>query len=177
MDYFLRTARLGFRHWRDDDIQLAQGLWGDAQVSRLIGGPFTAEQVRERLAREVAMQREHGVQYWPIFLLAQGASEGAHVGCCGLRPYERIYELGFHICSLYWRRGYALEAARAVMDYAFTSLGAKALFAGHNPKNEPSRRLLAQLGFKYVRDEFYPPTGLNHPSYLAQAPEASKRGR
>jgi len=165
MDYFLRSERLGFRHWREDDLDLALGLWGDPEVTKLIGGPFTPEQIRERLEREITRQREHGIQYWPIFLLA----DGAHVGCCGLRPYEQINELGFHIRSAQWRRGYALEAARAVIDHAFRTLGAKALFAGHNPKNEASRRLLETLGFKYQRDEYYAPTGLQHPSYLLLA--------
>ena len=67
-----------------DDLDLALGLWGDAAVTRLIGGPFPPERVRERLAREIATQAEHGVQYWPLFLLA----DGGHAGCCGLRPYK-----------------------------------------------------------------------------------------
>jgi RimJ/RimL family protein N-acetyltransferase len=168
--YFLRSARLGFRRWRDDDLELALGLWGDPAVTRLIDarGTLTREQVAERLARELTIDADHGVQYWPIFLLA----DDAHVGCCGLRPYEpaeRVFELGFHIRSRHWRRGYALEAACAVMRYAFVELGVRGLFAGHNPKNDASRQLLARLGFKYVRDEYYPPTGLHHPSYLLGA--------
>ena len=46
------------------------------------------------------------------------------------------------------------------------TLNAKGLFAGHNPKNVASRKiLLEKLGFAYVGDVFYPPTGMNHPSY------------
>ena len=85
--YFLRTARLGFRYWEADDLGLAMGLWGDERVTRLIGGPFTREQVRDRLMREIANQDDHGVQYWPIFLL----TGGEHLGCCGLRPYLYLY--------------------------------------------------------------------------------------
>lgn len=172
MEYFLRTDRLGFRRWREDDLELALGLWGDPQVTKLIDarGQLTPAQIWERLVREIAIDAEHGVQYWPIFLLA----DGAHVGCCGLRPYastERIYEIGFHIRSSHWRRGYALEAARAVMRYAFAELGAAGLFAGHHPKNDASRHLLATLGFKYLRHESYAPTGLQHPSYMLRAEE------
>jgi RimJ/RimL family protein N-acetyltransferase len=140
-------------------------------VTRLIGGPFSEAQVRERLAREIATRGEHGMQYWPIFLLATGE----HVGCCGLRPYnlaERILELGFHVRKAHWRHGYAEEGARAAIAYAFDSLGASALFAGHNPANASSRRLLAKLGFRYTHDEHYAPTGLDHPSYLLQAADA-----
>jgi ribosomal-protein-alanine N-acetyltransferase len=163
----MQTARLGFRHWRPDDLDLALGLWGDPRVTRLIDarGQLTTAQIEERLAAEIAAQEAHGLQYWPIFLL----ESASHVGCCGLRPYDppgRIYEIGFHIRADHWRRGYAYEAATAVMDYAFTTVGAAGLFAGHNPRNEPSRRLLTKLGFRYTHDEYYPPTGLEHPSYL-----------
>jgi RimJ/RimL family protein N-acetyltransferase len=163
--YFLRSERLGFRTWSDGDLELALGLWGDPEVTRLIGGPFSEEQVRERLSREIETQRSHKVQYWPVFLLATGE----HVGCSGLRPYrpeEEILEIGFHLRRAHWGHGYAPEAARAVIVHAFTTLGASALFAGHNPANDASRRLLEKLGFRYTHDETYPPTGLNHPSYL-----------
>jgi RimJ/RimL family protein N-acetyltransferase len=57
------------------------------------------------------------------------------------------------------------------MHYAFRSLKVKALFAGHNPKNLSSRNLLINLGFNYTHDEFYEPTGLEHPSYLLNVDE------
>ena len=162
--YFLRTQRLGFRTWTAADLDLAFGLWGDADVTRLIGGPFSRERVQQRLAQEIANQAAHGLQYWPMFLPANDE----HVGCCGLRPYPselRVYELGFHLRRIYWGQGLAVEAARAVIEYALTTLGAAGLFAGHHPANEASRRVLIKLGFHYTHDEFYPPTGLNHPSY------------
>ena len=143
-------------------------MWGDPEVTRFIGGPFSDEQVRERLAREIATCGEHGMQYWPVFLLGSGE----HVGCCGLRPYDLakgVLELGCHVRRTHWRHGYAQEAARAVIGYAFESLGASALFAGHNPANESSRQLLSKLGFRYTHDELYAPTGLHHPSYLLRA--------
>lgn len=97
----------------------------------------------------------------------------AHLGCCGLRPYrleDGIYELGFHLRPEHWGQGYATEAARAVIDHAFDTLHARALFAGHHPGNVASRRLLEKLGFRYTHDEFYAPTGLEHPSYLLESP-------
>ena len=173
--YFLRSERLGFRSWSDADIDLAMGVWGDPEVTRLIGGPFSRTQVWERLSREIATMQSHGVQYWPIFLLLTDR----HVGCCGLRPYkseEGIYEIGVHLRRPYWGQGYAPEATRAVMEYGYNILGVKALFAGHNPANVASRRVLEKLGFRYTHDEFYPPTGLHHPSYLLTAEEfAGKR--
>jgi RimJ/RimL family protein N-acetyltransferase len=164
-DYFLRSSRLGFRCWRKSDIALAVALWGDPAVTRYISARgYTRAEIEERLSREIDTQRECGLQYWPIFLLATDQ----HVGCCGLRPRASepdVPELGFHIASRHWRRGYALEAASRVIDHAFGELGARALFAGHNPHNVASRALLTRLGFAHTHDELYPPTGLHHPSY------------
>ncbi len=165
--YFLSSARLGFRYWRVEDIDLARGLWGDPAVTRLIDarGQLSDKQVYQKLQQEIATAAQVGVQYWPIFL----CSTGEHIGCCGLRPHDlaqNIYEIGFHIRARYWRRGFATEAAQRVIKFAFAELGAQALFAGHNPQNTVSRRLLTKLGFRYTHDEFYEPTGLDHPSYL-----------
>jgi RimJ/RimL family protein N-acetyltransferase len=169
-EYFLRTPRIGFRLWQEDDLHLAVGLWGDFKVTQFFDAraKLSQAQVNERLLQEITTQKMHGFQYWPIFRL----KGDQHLGCCGLRPYDEsknILEIGFHIRYRHWGQGYAFEAARAVMGYAFDTLKVSGLFAGHNPKNEGSRHLLAKLGFSYTHDEFYKPTGLNHPSYILTA--------
>lgn len=165
--YFLRSQRLGFRLWSEDDLPLALTLWGDVQVSRFLGGPFSPEYIRARLASEIETQRTHRIQYWPLFLLLNGE----FAGCCGLRPYkieERIPELGFHFLPAHWGQGIAPEAGRVVISHAFDTLGAQALFAGHHPDNAASARVLEKLGFHYTHHEIYPPTGEMHPSYLLE---------
>ena len=144
-------------------------LWGDAEVTRLIGGPFSMEQINERLAGEIASMNLHHIQYWPIFLL----SGDEHAGCGGLRPYrpeDQIYELGIHLRPAHWGRGLAVEAGQAIITFAFDTLGAKELFAGHHPANAASRRVIEKLGFRFTRKELYAPTGLEHPSYSLTRP-------
>jgi len=166
--YFLESARLGFRCWQPSDLPIALALWSDPLVTRYISAKgFGAHEIETRLALEIANQRAHGIQYWPVFLLAGGE----HVGCCGLRSREPdVPEFGVHIASRHWRRGYAFEAGLRVIDYAFSVRKASALFAGHNPANDASRALLSRLGFVHTHDELYPPTGLRHPSYLLSHP-------
>jgi len=170
--FFLQTRRLAFRAWAKSDLELALGLWGDPQVTRFFDAreKLTPQEVQERLTREIAAQNNDGVQYWPIFM----RSSREHVGCCGLRPYQpaqNIYEIGFHIRTCHWGNGYATEAALGVMQYAFQELTVNGLFAGHNPNNTASRYLLQKLGFRYTHDEYYAPTGLQHPSYILTADE------
>ncbi len=109
------TARIVFRAWRADDLALATALWGDARVAALVGGPFTEQQGRDRLATELRDQDEHRVAYWPLVV------DGVDAGCCGLKPREparKIYELGFYLRFEHWGRGLAVEAARSVIAFA-----------------------------------------------------------
>jgi ribosomal-protein-alanine N-acetyltransferase len=163
--YFLKSVRLGFRRWTKEDLPLARELWGDIEVTRFFGGPFSEEEVRERLEREIARMSAHQFQYWPIHLLA----DNNYVGCCGLRPYrlqDEIHELGFHLRPKYWRRGLAVEAARAVIEFAFEAIGAQGLSAGHHPGNENSKKVLEKLGFRYTHDEHFAALGIDIPYYL-----------
>ncbi|HEY2547558.1 MAG TPA: GNAT family N-acetyltransferase [Candidatus Acidoferrum sp.] len=163
--YFLKSERLGFRCWVEDDWPLARELWGDIEVTRFFGGPFSEEQIRARLDLEIARMKAHGSQYWPIHLL----SDNEFVGCCGMRPYrpeEGIHELGFHLRPKFWGRGLAVEAACAVIDYGFEIVGAKGFSAGHHPDNVNSKKVMAKLGFRYTHDEFLPVLGIEIPYYL-----------
>jgi len=164
--YFLKTERIGFSKWKSDDIELAQMLWGNNEVTKYIcaSGCFTSDEVKERLEKEIDCQTKFQVQYWPIFCL----NTDALIGCCGLRPYnmeEGIYEIGFHLHPDYWGKGFATEAAKAIIDYAFDTIKVHDLFAGHNPNNLDSATILVKLGFHHTHDEYYEPTGLKHPSY------------
>src|SRR5437868_6823764 len=119
------SPRLIFRSWSDADIDLATKLWGNPEVMRYLGGPYTTAQIEQRLRREIDNGRQFGIQYWPIFV----KENGVHAGVCGLKPYKpelREFELGFHLLPDFWGRGYASEAAHAAIDFAFKSIGANA---------------------------------------------------
>jgi RimJ/RimL family protein N-acetyltransferase len=167
--YFLKSARLGFRHWSREDLPVARELWGDIGVTRFFGGPFSEEEIGRRLEREIARMETHQFQYWPIHVL----SDDEFAGCCGLRPYrleDQVHELGFHLRPKFWRQGMAVEAARAVMGFAFERLGARGLSAGHHPGNVNSKKVLEKLGFQYTHDEFFEVLGMDIPYYLLTRP-------
>ena len=126
---------------------------------------MSKELVQQRLKKEIETYNNYTIQYWPIYVI----ETNQNIGCCGLRSYDfenNIFEIGIHLKEQYWGKGFAQEACSAVIEYAFKTLRVNAIFAGHNPKNIVSAQLLKKLGFIYTPDEFYPPTGLQHPSYL-----------
>lgn len=173
-EFFMQTDRVGFSKWCERDLLYAKMLWGNPEVTKYIcaSGKFSMEDIENRLNQEMANGETKGIEYWPVFEIATDKL----VGCCGLRPHgENEYEMGIHLLPEFWGQGYAFEAAGAVIQYAFTTLKAEKLFAGHNPDNIASRKLLNKLGFIYTGDEFYAPTGLYHPSYQLEPPKTGEK--
>ena len=101
--YFLKTDRIGFSKWCDEDLPLAKLLWGDSKVTRYIcaSGSFSQSDIENRLQRELENEKLFGIQYWPVF----ERTSGELIGCCGLRPRGvKQYEIGFHLRSQFWDR-------------------------------------------------------------------------
>jgi [ribosomal protein S5]-alanine N-acetyltransferase len=164
-NYWLRTPRIGFGLWTDTDQQLAREIYGDDELTALIGGPFAEADVLARVHTQVANQREHGVQHWPVHLLATDEN----IGICGFRPYtnaDDVLELGFIFRKPFWAQGFAPEAARAAIAHARSVLQPARICAGHHPDNLRSGKVLTKLGFAYSHHEIYPLTGLEHPMYF-----------
>lgn len=166
-EYFLKSERLGFSVWAENDLSLARSLWGSPDVTKYIcaDGVFTDDEIKARLNKEIENYKSYGVQYYPIFDL----KNGDFAGCGGFRPYDlekNIYELGIHLRKPYQRGGYGTEIGRALIGYGFNVKSFSAIFAGHHPENAGSKALTKKLGFTYTGDEFYAPTGLYHPSYI-----------
>ncbi len=163
----LTSERLSIRIWEAHDIDFAMKLWGNPEVMTFIDvrGKLTREQVVEKLHSEIDCQKNHGVQYWPIF----EKESQEFVGCCGLKPWVHStqggHEIGFHIVQEKWGKAYAHEAAKAVVNYAFEEKRLGHLMAGHHADNINSKKILLKLGFKFIEEVFFKATGLMHPSY------------
>ncbi len=168
-----RTGRLVARSWKIEDLPLAMELWGDPAVTALIDsrGKLSEAQIRQKLVAEIEREKSCGVQYWALF----DRYNGDFVGCAGLRPWiytpgDANFETGFHLVRRCWGKGFATEAARGALEYAWEKLRLPKVYAGHHPDNRASEKILKKLGFAFVEDVFYEPTGLMHPSYVRMAP-------
>jgi RimJ/RimL family protein N-acetyltransferase len=95
------------------------------------------------------------------FIAAVNKSEGelaflitlddAPIGACGLAQLDGPEpDIGYWLGAPYWGNGYATEAARAVIDHAFSVLDYEALQAGARCTNPASRRVLEKCGFQWT---------------------------
>jgi ribosomal-protein-alanine N-acetyltransferase len=87
------------------------------------------------------------------------------IGWCGLGPLDfdpKETELFCGLSENYWGRGIAVEACRALLDYAFTRIGLTRIVAVVNPKNIRSRRLIEKLGMEYIKQVRGLPSKFQH---------------
>ena len=156
----LASARLTFRTWTSEDLELAEALWCDPEVTFFFGGALTREQAKERLSLECERGDRLGIQYWPIFL----RENGAFAGCAGLRPWSMdpdVLEAGVNLMRSAWGMRLGEEALLAVLDYGFRILGAPRIVAGHGAEHHNSRKLLERTGFEYTHNILWGPAKID----------------
>jgi RimJ/RimL family protein N-acetyltransferase len=84
-----------------------------------------------------------------VFLIT--AWDGAVLGCCGIGKRDGEHpEVGYWLGVPFWGKGYATEAARALIDHAFGELGYDVLVSGARVSNPASRRVLQKCGFEWT---------------------------
>src|SRR5262245_33366385 len=119
----LETERLTLRPVAIADVDALHRLWTDAEVRRFLWDNEVIS--RERAEETVVTALDHasraGLGMWVLH--QTGSTEVA--GFCGFtrRDGEEAPEILYGLAPRHWHRGYATEAARAALTYAFDTLG------------------------------------------------------
>jgi RimJ/RimL family protein N-acetyltransferase len=145
----LETDRLIVRHVTIDDAEFILGLLNEPSWLRFIGdkGVRTLDDARNYiLTGPVESYRRFGFGLY----LTQRRSDGTPIGLCGLLKRDVLpdADIGFAFLPAFWGKGYAHEAAAAVLEHGRTALGLNRIVAITNPDNESSIRLLEKLGMR-----------------------------
>jgi RimJ/RimL family protein N-acetyltransferase len=147
--YPIRTPRLSLRPWRGDEVDRYHRLRGDPEVARyLYDEPLTRRQAADRLAGLHTEIAEEGV--W-MNLAVEVVGPGPVIGDVGLNWVNHTHrqaEIGYVFDARYRGHGYATEAAAALVDLAFTGLGAHRVCGRLDARNRASARLLERLGMR-----------------------------
>jgi RimJ/RimL family protein N-acetyltransferase len=147
--YPLRTPRLSLRPWREHEVDRYHQLRGDPEVVRyLYDEPLTRQQAADKLAGLRSQITAAGM--W-INLAVEVVDSGVVVGDVGLgwtSSSHRQAEIGYTFDARHRGHGYATEAAAAMVDLAFTGLGAHRVAGRLDARNRASARLLERLGMR-----------------------------
>jgi RimJ/RimL family protein N-acetyltransferase len=148
----IETQRLRLRSWTDADIEPWAEMNCDPRVMEFFPHPITREYSRERAAR-VRIDLERNGYGW--FVLERKAEPGF----AGVIVIDDIHwdtpvlprrEIGWRLPTYAWGQGFATEAARAALEYAFEKLGWPEIVAMTSRLNVRSIRVMEKLGM--VRD-------------------------
>jgi RimJ/RimL family protein N-acetyltransferase len=148
----LTTDRLLLRPWREDDREPFAAMSADPEVMRFFPAPLTRQESDAFVDRVERGRAERGG--WGWFAIEERAS-GAFVGVGGLAPvgfqahFTPSVEIGWRLAHEAWGRGFATEAARASVDFAFGELALDDVVALAVPANERSLAVMSRLGMMH----------------------------
>jgi RimJ/RimL family protein N-acetyltransferase len=148
----LETDRLNLRWLSNDDAEFILELLNEPSFLRFIGdkGVRTLDDARNYILNgPVDMYNRLGFGLY-LTELKEGA---VSIGICGLIKRDSLedVDIGFAFLPKFWSKGYAYEAAAAVMTYGKTVLGVNRIVAITSPDNYASGRLLEKLGLRFER--------------------------
>lgn len=146
----LETDRLIVRWLSADDAEFILRLLNEPSWLRYIGnkGVRTLEDARAYILNgPVEMYSRLGFGLYLVELKGKGRP----IGMCGLIKRDSLedVDIGFAFLPQYWGKGYAYEAASAVMAYGVDVLSLKRIVAITSVDNESSARLLEKLGLRF----------------------------
>jgi RimJ/RimL family protein N-acetyltransferase len=148
----LKTERLVLRAPHRVDVPAIVHLAGDRRVAEStarIPHPYAVEDAERYLA--TVNHQDSGTTFAIVL-------DGSLIGACGIDAHPDGAELGYWLGLPFWGRGYATEAVRAVIDFAFGEEGPPGhavpqdgeLQAGARVSNPASRRVLEKCGFQWT---------------------------
>lgn len=153
MEKILETERLYFREFKIEDAQLLIDLNSNPNVVRYTGdGAVKNLEESERILTDIIFpQYLNKIGRWAVHL----KSTDEFIGWCGLKYIADANEidLGYRFFEKHWSKGFATEAARAIMDHGTNTLKLKNIIALAAKENTASLNVLKKLGMTYLEDD------------------------
>jgi RimJ/RimL family protein N-acetyltransferase len=142
----IHTDRLLIRSFERADIPAYAEIVADPRVMRYLGDgvPHSHEQAEAYVEELIALDRDTGVSRYAVVL------DGELIGFCGFRDLGDHIDFGWRYAHRHWGRGYATEAARAVLEHGLDELKLSGIVAVAYEANVGSVRVIQKLGFEHV---------------------------
>ncbi|WP_413505039.1 GNAT family N-acetyltransferase [Serratia grimesii] len=157
--FSLESDRLLLRAWRDEDLPAFAALNADPQVMRYFPTPLTSEQ-SDALADKIRQfMRQHGWGLWAL----EVKGGAPFIGFVGLAipaddlPCSPCVEIGWRLAAAHWGKGYASEAAKAALHFAFEHMNLAEVVSFTAGTNQLSRRVMERIGMYSNGESFLHP--------------------
>jgi [ribosomal protein S5]-alanine N-acetyltransferase len=159
----LETLRLALRKYTLADVPALEAVIGDPIAMEFYPSAYDRQGVEDWIRRSLERYERDGHGLWAMLL--KGSNE--LIGDCGCTLQEvegqNHMEIGYHVRRDLWGRGYATEAARACMKYAFEKIGAQRVISMIRPENLRSIRVAEKNGMILEKVVFW--RGYDHCIY------------
>lgn len=163
----LSGDRVRLRRWRDEDREAVASMNADPRVMQFFRSPLSREESDSMIDRIERHFSEHGFGLWAIAV----PGIAAFVGFAGLSVpdfnahFAPCVEIGWRQSSEHWGKGYATEAARLAVRFAFRTIALPEIVSFTAAKNHRSRAVMERLGMRRdPADDFdYPGLPDGHP--------------
>jgi RimJ/RimL family protein N-acetyltransferase len=142
----LVTERLVLRPPHQEDVPELVSLANNRRVADMLARMPHPYGEREANAWLASHANRNAGGAWAI----THAQTGALIGGAGVSPRGSGLEMGYWIGEPHWGRGYATEAAHAIVDIAFKATAIDELYASCRVVNPASRRVIQKCGFRYL---------------------------
>lgn len=164
----IETGRLAIRPWRAGDVSHYEFLSKDVGYNCFAPpGVYLVRDEAEALKKiedRISVFERHGIGKFPVFLKGTDRCIGTcGFGYCDIDGAQEP-ELGYRLALAYWGKGYATEAAGALLEYAFGELGKQRVFAFAVKQNPASLKVIGKLGFQYRSGLVH--AGLDHDLFV-----------
>lgn len=165
MDYILKSKRLGFRPWTQEDLPLLRHLNQDPQIMEHFPGALDEEVVQFFFKRLQDSFTTNGYCYFVVDLLETGES----IGMIGLmdQDYESEFtpsvDIGWRIVPEHWRKGLASEGAATILNQAQDLWNTEEIYAFATRANTGSIKVMERIGMSFA-GSFDHPKLLDYPS-------------
>jgi len=163
----IETERLILRTWCESDVEIMAAINQDPKVCEYLPGPLTYEETKAAIERFVRHYKKHGF----CLYAAEIKLTQQFIGWIGLSipafsaHFMPAVEIAWRLDSKHWNQGYATEGAKAVRDYAFTTLNLDEIVSFTTIANKASRRVMEKIGMHHNKkdDFFHPKLDRSHP--------------
>jgi RimJ/RimL family protein N-acetyltransferase len=157
----LETPRLVLRHWLETDRDLFREINADPKVMEFFAFRRTHEEADAFLMRLNSMINDNGMGFYALELKASQEPIGfcglSYANMPGIFPDQAV-EIGWRLATRFWGKGYASEAARALLGFAFGEKKIEAVVSFAVAENQRSTGVMKRVGMHRV-----PGMDFNHP--------------